>query len=149
LCHSVTSPAGLSARRKPTERAKPALAASAWKKTPEIIDAIEILRERDTAGDPITGLNWTRKTTEKIAECGNWTRWSIPQDEVEFTFDQRIESNYNGGVLYTSAARTMATERRQVPKGILQHLYSTLITRVNILVTLLEAKADHRNNPQP
>ena len=24
--------------------------------------------EHDTAGDPITGLKWTRKTTEKIAE---------------------------------------------------------------------------------
>src|SRR5512146_723995 len=38
------------------------------RKTPEIIDAIEILLEHDTAGDPITGLKWTRKTTEKIAE---------------------------------------------------------------------------------
>src|SRR6516162_5524426 len=38
------------------------------KKTPEIIDAIEILLEHDTAGDPITGLKWTRKTTENIAE---------------------------------------------------------------------------------
>jgi hypothetical protein len=38
------------------------------KKTPEIIDAIEIILEHDTAGDPITGLKWTRKTTEKIAE---------------------------------------------------------------------------------
>jgi hypothetical protein len=38
------------------------------KKTPEIIEAIEILLEHDTAGDPITGLKWTRKTTEKIAE---------------------------------------------------------------------------------
>jgi Rhodopirellula transposase DDE domain len=37
-------------------------------KTPEIIDAIEIILEHDTAGDPITGLKWTRKTTEKIAE---------------------------------------------------------------------------------
>ena len=38
------------------------------KKTPEIVDAIEILLEHDTAGDPISGLKWTRKTTEKIAE---------------------------------------------------------------------------------
>jgi hypothetical protein len=41
--------------------------ANRWEKTPEIIDAIEILLEHDTAGDPITGLKWTRKTTEKIA----------------------------------------------------------------------------------
>ena len=46
-------------RRRPQARGK---------KTPEIIDAIEILLEHDTAGDPITGLKWTRKTTEKIAE---------------------------------------------------------------------------------
>jgi len=32
------------------------------------MEAIEILLEHDTAGDPITGLKWTRKTTEKIAE---------------------------------------------------------------------------------
>ena len=29
---------------------------------------MEIILEHDTAGDPITGLKWTRKTTEKIAE---------------------------------------------------------------------------------
>jgi hypothetical protein len=52
-----------------TARGKLVLDVSAWeKKTPEIIDAIEILLEHDTAGDPITGLKWTRKTTEKIAE---------------------------------------------------------------------------------
>ena len=38
------------------------------KKTPEIIHTIEILLEHDTAGDPITGLKWTRMTTERIAE---------------------------------------------------------------------------------
>src|SRR5207249_10645754 len=38
------------------------------KKTPGIIAAIEIILEHDTAGDPITGLKWTRMATEKIAE---------------------------------------------------------------------------------
>jgi hypothetical protein len=28
----------------------------------------EILLQHDTAGDPITGLKWTRKTTENMAE---------------------------------------------------------------------------------
>ena len=37
------------------------------KKTPVVIDAIHKLMERETAGDPISGLKWTRKTTEKIA----------------------------------------------------------------------------------
>ena len=33
-----------------------------------MIARIEELMEYETAGDPITGLKWTRKTTEKIAE---------------------------------------------------------------------------------
>jgi hypothetical protein len=32
-----------------------------------VIDAIHKRMERETAGDPISGLKWTRKTTEKIA----------------------------------------------------------------------------------
>jgi hypothetical protein len=32
-----------------------------------VIDAIHKLMERETAGDPISGLKWTRKTTDKIA----------------------------------------------------------------------------------
>jgi hypothetical protein len=38
------------------------------KKTPEVVQKIDILLEHDTAGDPITGLKWTRKTPEKIAQ---------------------------------------------------------------------------------
>jgi hypothetical protein len=37
------------------------------KKTPEVIQAIRKLMQHDTAGDPVHGLKWTRKTTEKIA----------------------------------------------------------------------------------
>jgi len=32
-----------------------------------VIDAIHKLMERETAGDPVSGLKWTRKTTDKIA----------------------------------------------------------------------------------
>ena len=32
-----------------------------------MIDAIHKLMEKETAGDPISGVKWTRKTTEKIA----------------------------------------------------------------------------------
>ena len=42
-------------------------AANAWKKTPEIIALIETLMEHETAGDPINGLKWTRKTTQKLS----------------------------------------------------------------------------------
>ena len=37
------------------------------KKIPEVIARIENLMEYETAGDPMSGLKWTRKTTEKIA----------------------------------------------------------------------------------
>jgi hypothetical protein len=36
-----------------------------------------------------------------VRECGTLALLSIPQDKVEFTFDQRKESNYNAGVLYS------------------------------------------------
>lgn len=32
-----------------------------------MITAIQKLMEQETAGDPVTGLKWTRKTTAKIA----------------------------------------------------------------------------------
>ncbi|MBK8977641.1 MAG: ISAzo13 family transposase [Planctomycetes bacterium] len=38
------------------------------KETPQLIGAIEKLLIHDTAGDPITGLKWTRRTTRKIAK---------------------------------------------------------------------------------
>ena len=37
------------------------------KKTPEIIALIETLMEHETAGDPMNGLKWTRKTTQKLS----------------------------------------------------------------------------------
>ena len=37
------------------------------KKTPEVIAKIEELMKHDTAGDPMTGVKWTRRTTDKIA----------------------------------------------------------------------------------
>jgi len=39
------------------------------KKTPEIIGRIRKLLEHDTAGDPISGIKWSRRTPEKIAEA--------------------------------------------------------------------------------
>jgi hypothetical protein len=41
--------------------------ASRWKKKPDIIEKIELLMENETAGDPMTDLKWTRRTTSKIA----------------------------------------------------------------------------------
>jgi hypothetical protein len=38
------------------------------KKTPDIIAVLHCLLEPDTAGDPITGLRWSRRTTTTIAQ---------------------------------------------------------------------------------
>lgn len=62
------------AMSKPTEFAVAAAAGTRLKKTPEVIAAITQLMANDTAGDPMSGIKWTRHTTEKIAEqlraCG-------------------------------------------------------------------------------
>ncbi len=46
------------------------------KKTPEIIGAIEQIMKHDVAGDPISGLRWTRKTRLKVAQ--QLTKSGIP-----------------------------------------------------------------------
>jgi hypothetical protein len=38
------------------------------KKTPDVINAIEKIMKHDVAGDPISGLRWTRKTRLKVAQ---------------------------------------------------------------------------------
>jgi hypothetical protein len=43
------------------------LVAMPLKKTPEIVNAIEHIMKHDIAGDPISGLRWTRKTRSKVA----------------------------------------------------------------------------------
>jgi hypothetical protein len=52
------------------------------KKTPEIVTAIELLLEHDTAGDPITGLKWSRRTTGKIAELLQQAGWAVCPNTV-------------------------------------------------------------------
>ena len=45
-----------------------------WKKHPQLLTALEELLQDATAGDPVTGLKWTRKTSAKISRelkrCG-------------------------------------------------------------------------------
>jgi hypothetical protein len=40
-----------------------------------------------------------------VYDCGGLAFLSVPQDDVEFTFDQHPESEYNAGVLYTYMAQ--------------------------------------------
>jgi Rhodopirellula transposase DDE domain len=37
-----------------------------------VIEATGRLMEHDTAGDPVSGIKWTRRTTEKVAEELGW-----------------------------------------------------------------------------
>ena len=60
------------ATRRARRRGRPGAArgrrASAdGKKTPEVIAHIEALMDHETAGDPVRGLKWTRRTTAKVA----------------------------------------------------------------------------------
>ena len=45
----------------------PVADAGGRKKTPEVIARLEALMAHETAGDPVRGLKWTRRTTAKIA----------------------------------------------------------------------------------
>ena len=45
----------------------PSTVADRRKKTPEAIAHIEALMDHETAGDPVRGLRWTRRTTAKVA----------------------------------------------------------------------------------
>src|SRR5437667_317750 len=49
-------------------RAKRGAGASRRKKTPQVIDRIAHLLKHETAGDPMHGLKWTRKTTRNVAQ---------------------------------------------------------------------------------
>ena len=52
----------------PTEFVARAGDASGSKKKPDLIPALRQVVADDTAGDPITGLRWTHKTTQKLAQ---------------------------------------------------------------------------------
>lgn len=52
------------------------------KKTAEVIKTIEALMKHETAGDPITGLKWTKRTTGKIADALRALEISISPNTV-------------------------------------------------------------------
>ena len=58
-CWTKTSKSSRSADQGP--------GAGPWKKTPEVIPRIEAIMKHETAGDPMSALKWTRRTTAKIA----------------------------------------------------------------------------------
>ena len=51
------------------------------------------------AGTP-ADIPYYRCFRDVVFQCGKWAKWAIPTDTAEFYFDQRVESDYNAGVLY-------------------------------------------------
>ena len=49
-------------------------------------------------------IPYYRSFRDVVLQCGKWAKWSIPQDEAQFYFDQRVESDYNASVLYSHLA---------------------------------------------
>lgn len=67
--------------------------------------AIDLAGWREFFPGVLDDVPYYRSFREVVLRCGNWARWVIPQGTVKFTFDSRIESNYNAGVLYTYMAQ--------------------------------------------
>jgi hypothetical protein len=51
-------------------------------KTPDLVAVLHCLLEHDTAGDPITGLRWSRRTTTTITEELAKLGISVPPNTV-------------------------------------------------------------------
>jgi len=51
-------------------------------------------------GDTPADIPYYRCFRDVVYQSGKWAKWAIPSDTAEFHFDQRVESDYNAGVLY-------------------------------------------------
>ena len=51
-------------------------------------------------GDAPADIPYYRCFRDVVWQCGKWAKWAIPADTAEFHFDQRVQSEYNAGVLY-------------------------------------------------
>lgn len=88
------------------------------KKIPEVIARIEDLMEYETAGDPMSGLKWTRKTTEKIAaelasidiNVGKTTVGKILR-KLGFSLKSNSKKISNGGKSVTKAKQEMRDQQ--------------------------------------
>jgi len=78
------------------------------KKIPEVIERIEELMKYETAGDPMSDLKWTRKTTAKIVDELALIGISVSKTTVgkilkglNFSLKTNVKSISNGGKLIT------------------------------------------------
>jgi|ERR1019366_2730081 hypothetical protein len=62
--------------------------------------AIDLAGYCEFFGDAPDDIPYYRCFRDVVHQCAQWTKWAVPPDEVEFHFDQRVESDYNAGVLF-------------------------------------------------
>src|ERR1035441_475806 len=62
--------------------------------------AMDLAGHREFFPDVLDDAPYYKCFKDVVYQCGKWAKWSIPSDEVEFYFDQRLESDYNASVLY-------------------------------------------------
>ena len=85
------------------------------KKTPEVIEAIEILLEHDTAGDPITGIRWTHKTPAGIAELLRQLDIEISANTVaRLLYDMDFSLRVNRKAIATDSSRDRDQQFRYI-----------------------------------
>ena len=73
------------------------------KKNPNVVHAIQLLLQHDTAGDPITGLKWTHRTPEKIAQLLQQLGISISANTVArllHGMDYSLRVNHDASLNY-------------------------------------------------
>ena len=92
------------------ESEKGAQAANGWKKTPDVIGRIEKLMEYETAGDPMSGLKWSRKTLRSVAQA---LRWSGVQVSANTVGRLLRDMNYSLHANRKTIAATSAPDRNQ------------------------------------
>jgi arginine repressor len=82
------------------------------KKIPDLIERIEKLMEYETAGDPMSDLKWTRKTTQKIADellssgivVSNTTVGKLLKN-LKYSLKTNVKAISNGGRNFTEEER--------------------------------------------
>jgi hypothetical protein len=62
--------------------------------------AMDLAGYHEFFGGTPADIPYHRCFRDVVYQCGKWAKWAIPADTAEFYFDQRVESDYNAGVLY-------------------------------------------------
>jgi len=108
-------------------------------KIPEIIDKIKKLMQNETAGNPMSGLKWTKKTTQKIADELNWLGIKVSKNTVgmllkEMKYSLRANSKKNSN----GEKKLSAKEKKDRDKQFIyiNNLRNAFATRNNAVISV-------------